>query len=582
MKRSPDLDAKLLWARSRSEKSRKRARAPVVLMARPLVARERPDLFQQLDADVSEEHTLKQVARARALEPAAQRGSSCCGDARNCLENMGKAQALSRLQKAGVDAYSHSTALLDSVACGAIAPLRGSWLVNLHQRGGSGRIQRRQELPSEAFWSPSEFSRCSKALGEDFGLACVAISCRWLSEQHPDPDAFHLQIVAAVASLYLGRGGYYSKAAAQKSPLALAFQNAGLAEERVDFAVFWDFGSLHQLPRSPEEERLFRAGLRASAVWFGHACSVVWMLPELPDGFSGAPYGESGWCWFEAALGGALAMDEHGIDLSKRTFDCMRKAYGGEGWEEADQLQRACVASRRPLLTPERAAALIKGKVFAEPGDAALVGDLYRAFFEATAARWTSLEFSRCGWGAAEMRELNEALPRFVRLAELDLSHNELGIDGAAELAAFLRAAPSLTSLDVGTNRIKDEGAAALAAALGANGRCKLASLYAESNELGPQGAEALASFAAGSSLVTLGLADNLIKDEGAKAMAAALGRAGRSQRLAALDLRSNGIGSTGAQALAAFPRLDTTIGVLYRTDRELRARGAAARSKVK
>lgn len=71
-------------------------------------------------------------------------------------------------------------ALLESVASGAIAPLRGQWLVELEARGG--RLVRRQDLPPEAFFSIGELRRLVKALGDDYGLLFVALSYRWLSK----------------------------------------------------------------------------------------------------------------------------------------------------------------------------------------------------------------------------------------------------------------------------------------------------------------------------------------------------------------------------------------------------------------
>ena len=67
-------------------------------------------------------------------------------------------------------------ALLDTVASGAIAPLKGSWLVALEARGG--KLARRQELPSEAFFSAVELRRLVEGLGDDYGLLFVALSYR--------------------------------------------------------------------------------------------------------------------------------------------------------------------------------------------------------------------------------------------------------------------------------------------------------------------------------------------------------------------------------------------------------------------
>ena len=58
---------------------------------------------------------------------------------------------------------------------------------------------------------------------------------RWLTKEHPDPDAFHLAIVADVAGLYL-KGEMHGH---PTSPLPAAFKKAGLDEADADFALFW-------------------------------------------------------------------------------------------------------------------------------------------------------------------------------------------------------------------------------------------------------------------------------------------------------------------------------------------------------
>ena len=65
-------------------------------------------------------------------------------------------------------------ALLASVECGAIAPLRGSWLVRLEADGG--RVQRRQDLPPEAFFPADELRQLTKKLGDDYGLLFAGLS----------------------------------------------------------------------------------------------------------------------------------------------------------------------------------------------------------------------------------------------------------------------------------------------------------------------------------------------------------------------------------------------------------------------
>ena len=153
-----------------------------------------------------------------------------------------QAAALARLQDVGVDHFYGFGALFDSVECGAIAPLRGRYLIALHRRGG--RIRRRQDLPAEAFWTADELRRvCArldeKGQGQCKGLLFVALSYRWLARGEPDPDGFHLGIVASVLDKLLDPKDpdtgepepYYSNFAA-------AFHLAGLGE--ADCAVFWD------------------------------------------------------------------------------------------------------------------------------------------------------------------------------------------------------------------------------------------------------------------------------------------------------------------------------------------------------
>ena len=65
-------------------------------------------------------------------------------------------------------------ALLKSVESGAIAPLRGRWVVDLGANGG--RLKRRQDLPPEAFFPADELRRLTEALGDDYGLLFAGLS----------------------------------------------------------------------------------------------------------------------------------------------------------------------------------------------------------------------------------------------------------------------------------------------------------------------------------------------------------------------------------------------------------------------
>ena len=161
----------------------------------------------------------------------------------------------------GSDApYSDFEALIASVESGAVAPLRGSWLIGLHERGG--RLRRRQDLPPEAFWTASELRAILDTAKAHFGdevaaraavghLFC-ALSYRWLAKGSPDPDGFHLEIVANFLYSYLGRphprcegsqhmAGLYLQTTPLNSEL---FAPLGLSSP--DCALFWDYGVLWQ------------------------------------------------------------------------------------------------------------------------------------------------------------------------------------------------------------------------------------------------------------------------------------------------------------------------------------------------
>ena len=294
--------------------------------------------------------------------------------------------------------------LLASVDSGAIAPLRGSWLVTHHKAGG--RLKRRQDLPIEAFWTARELRSCAQALGRNFGVLFVALSYRWLTKGHPDPDGFHLTIVAQVAALYLNRSGK----AEYPSQLTQAFEPLGTP----DFALFWDFASLHQSPRLQGEEDLFRQGLSLSNVWYGNAQTVVWLQSELPAGFAGADYDTSGWCFVEAAISAAIKPGFQRLDLAKRTTLTLEWAYGPEQPGNPDvKLACVCARSRLPPPSPERVEELLRTqKKFTNASDVSTVAKLYATFF-ASVVQVDALDFKGLAWGPDDAAQLCQVLPRF-------------------------------------------------------------------------------------------------------------------------------------------------------------------------
>ena len=99
--------------------------------------------------------------------------------------------------------------------------------------------------------------------------------------------------------------------------------------------------------------------------------------------------------------------------------------------------------------------------------------------------------------------------------AQLDLSGNKLGPEGAAALAPAIAVSASVTELNLYQNYIKDEGVTAICEALQSNKETKLASLDIGFNSIGPAGAKSVAAMAAVvASLTSLNLAENNLGGE--------------------------------------------------------------------
>ena len=317
-------------------------------------------------------------------------------------------------------------ALLESIANGSIALVRGRWVV-AHAEDG-GKLKRRQDLPPEAFFSIDELRKLVAALGDDWGLLFVAISYRWLSASNPDPDAFHLEIIAKVSKLYLKPvcKGYSA------SPLVAAFQRKGISTDEVEFGLMWDFMSLHQKPdggdRTSEEGALFTLGLGALPIWYGHAETVMWMQPELPDGFGermaelglAETYDTSGWCFVESSVSAGVKHGDRRLNLGMRTEDAMGIAYGSDVIPAELCLNRVCSAQRQPPRDPEWVAQELRTtKKFTGKGDVPVVEALYRDYFEGITSTATILNFSNLQWNDKEAATLASVLHHYTRLTQV-------------------------------------------------------------------------------------------------------------------------------------------------------------------
>jgi len=100
--------------------------------------------------------------------------------------------------------------------------IRMSWLI---KQWKSGRVlNRRQELPEEAFITLRELQQMYGKGNRDGVLPIIAISFCWLTPSHPDPDGKQLAIVAERLESEQGK---YGKLFAE-------------------MGIFWDWLSLYQ------------------------------------------------------------------------------------------------------------------------------------------------------------------------------------------------------------------------------------------------------------------------------------------------------------------------------------------------
>jgi len=394
---------------------------------------------------------------------------------------------------------------------GDVVLIKGSWLVQMHR--SKTVLPRRQELPPEAVCDPEMV----------LTSPIVAVSHTWATPQHPDPKGKQLTALGGVAEQWLK-----SREDASKG----------------DFAVFFDWCSLYQEPRSLVEKASFDRGLRHAALWFAHRETRVWLLP-IPGttsscgGAGPEVFPEArGWPTFERSLTNMATPGAHVLDFSLIDDRC-------KDWRRTSEL---CRASRYPPQVPEVFAREVQKRKFAVATDQVVVEALYRAAFEDVMGSAKELDLHGLDWGNSEAQRLAEALPRCSCLMVLRVAENRIGDDGLEKLAAAIAHCHCLQRLDLGVNEISDRGLEQLAPVLAT---CPfLEEVDLRQNAVGDAGAAALAAVLPGcAALRQLSLAGNEIGDHGAARIAASIPRCARLQ---ALDLDENEVGDAGAEKLAA------------------------------
>ena len=214
----------------------------------------------------------------------------------------------------------------------------------------------------------------------------AAVSYPWLSKHHPDPDSWHLQVLSNVV-----RGFKHAMNMHQKR-----------------LAMFLDYASLHQdLPdrlRTPEEQCLFKKGLKSVNLWYTHRLVQVWILSVVPKS---APnpvgYHDRGWTTFERLVS---------LFLTTAVFDfgelSMEASSGGEAllkdagtFIHLSENLRACrkASKMEPPMLPKYFDEVIETKHFTNgKTDKPFVKAKYEDTFIQVMSAAKEMEFSAKGW----------------------------------------------------------------------------------------------------------------------------------------------------------------------------------------
>jgi len=258
------------------------------------------------------------------------------------------------------------------------------------------------------------------------------VSYCWQTPEHPDPGGEQLHLLGCVAA-------GYTKATHR------------------DIAVFIDWCSLPQPPRSPEEQASFIQSLCHVGLWYGHRQTWKWMLTTPPPSSSSsagcqhARYEERGWPTFEWTASQLAGVPERVLDLG-------RLGQGG-GVDDWSGIMAVCAhTSREPPIIPDAFAKLLEEKALTRSVDRAFLEAAYRRLFEDLVASADVLDFSCLGWADEEFGRLAVALPLCRGLRRLYLSWNRAGDAGAEALAAALPCCSRLCKLGLAGNPISDGG----------------------------------------------------------------------------------------------------------------------------
>lgn len=318
---------------------------------------------------------------------------------------------------------------------GDVVLLRGDWLVNrlecLMPSERLSPLKRRQELPSDAFWTALD-------LFDPAGRSCaeiVAVSHSWYSREHPDPHGQQLAILHYVAQVY--------------------------DRSNRQLAIFLDWCCLFQPPWTREEEDSFRRSLKTVSLWYGHSMVTTLVLSRQPSSWAALPYQYRGWTTFEQALGQLCTEGKKVLDLG-----VFKNLHEVDDVNDVQELHEKCNVAPKPPLLLMDLAALLRRKTFSRESDYPIVMTRYREAFDAVWRKAKTLDYEDLQWGGEEVTELVKVLPLCGHVRDLNLGGNRIDDDAMVELSSVLPRCSKLEKINLRDNRISDVGVKNLVVAL--------------------------------------------------------------------------------------------------------------------
>lgn len=331
----------------------------------------------------------------------------------------------SNIQDVSLDRYTSMRHVLEAVKNGSVALLRMRWL--LHQRSKERRLPRRQDLPADALWHAVEFQ--DESVRDDDNTEClvtksglmvylVSFSHRWRTPADPDPDGRTLALMCE----------------------CLEAMDPCDAESAT--AVFIDWSSLYQLPRTSSEQRSFELAQRSLDLWYAH--------PKISVCRLGVDW-QRGWMAFERAV------SEFGHNYATVA------EVGDDGVQRSwTDICRDTWARRELPSCPADFEEQMRTLAFSDNLDRDVVVRLYRTTFQIFSMSTETLVFTDMNWGDEDAIRFARVLPEYRSLQRLLLDRNKIGDSGARAIAEAIPQCVALTRLMFSENEMSSEGQAAV------------------------------------------------------------------------------------------------------------------------